>query len=432
MTKVERDDAPLVRAVAERERRARGGRARSRGGSRRACPRARGRRRRRPGRATAGRSTCGPRRGRSGARCGAGRGRRPRGRPSASATCRRRRSTGRRRRGGRCRPGRRAGSGRGSSRGCARGHVRRWLPTSLGRLRDARAREVVGVGLKSDTGLASGVRGAHRTIFACASERLSGPWARVGRDPRPMASCRPADDASSVTVVSDSSVVRAGAAPLAPDVPGTGRSRSLVVAAAVGIPISIVFLVLAIRGTDLGAVWGTLRGVRPLPLLGAVACMGVVYWLQAARWRRIADTAARAAPLLRDGRRRRRGEQRAPGARRGSSPRALGVARRVLVRSRASRPSCSTAASTSWRSSPSCSSACRFVTDEGWVDRIVVGSVLVLAVLGAAPRGRALVHAQAAAFAADAPRAPAPVSARHARGPVRPALGRARASSGSG
>ena len=62
------------------------------------------------------------------------------------------------------------------------------------------------------------------------------------------------------------------------------------VAAAVGIPISIVFLVLAIRGTDLGAVWGTLRGVRPLPLLGAVACMGVVYWLQAARWRRIADT----------------------------------------------------------------------------------------------------------------------------------------------
>ena len=62
------------------------------------------------------------------------------------------------------------------------------------------------------------------------------------------------------------------------------------VAAAIGIPISIVFLVLAIRGTDLGAVWGTLRGVRPLPLLGAVACMGVVYWLQAARWRRIADT----------------------------------------------------------------------------------------------------------------------------------------------
>jgi len=85
-------------------------------------------------------------------------------------------------------------------------------------------------------------------------------------------------------------VVRAGAASLAPDVPGTGRSRSLVVAAAVGVPISIVFLVLAIRGTDLGAVWGTLRGVRPMPLLGAVACMGVVYWLQAARWRRIADT----------------------------------------------------------------------------------------------------------------------------------------------
>ena len=39
------------------------------------------------------------------------------------------------------------------------------------------------------------------------------------------------------TVVSDSSVVRAGAVPLAPAVPGTGRSRSLAVAAAVGIPI---------------------------------------------------------------------------------------------------------------------------------------------------------------------------------------------------
>ena len=65
---------------------------------------------------------------------------------------------------------------------------------------------------------------------------------------------------------------------------------ALVVAAAIGIPVSVVFLALAIRGTDLGAVWNTLQGVRPLPLLGAVACMGAVYWLQAARWRRIADT----------------------------------------------------------------------------------------------------------------------------------------------
>jgi uncharacterized protein (TIRG00374 family) len=85
-------------------------------------------------------------------------------------------------------------------------------------------------------------------------------------------------------------MARATAVSRVPEVPGSGRSRSLVVAAAVGIPVSVVFLILAIRGTDLGAVWGTLQGVRPLPLLGAVALMGAVYWLQAARWRRIADT----------------------------------------------------------------------------------------------------------------------------------------------
>lgn len=60
----------------------------------------------------------------------------------------------------------------------------------------------------------------------------------------------------------------------------------------VGVPASAVFLFLAIRGADLGAVWRTLQDVRPLPLLGAVACMGGVYWLQAARWRRIAHTGA--------------------------------------------------------------------------------------------------------------------------------------------
>ena len=92
-----------------------------------------------------------------------------------------------------------------------------------------------------------------------------------------------------MSVVPDS-VVRTTSTPSLPDVPGTGRSRSLFVAAAIGIPVSLVFLYLAIRGTDLGAVWSTLQGVRPLPLIGAVACMGAVYWLQAARWRRIADT----------------------------------------------------------------------------------------------------------------------------------------------
>ena len=63
-------------------------------------------------------------------------------------------------------------------------------------------------------------------------------------------------------------------------------------AAVVGIPASAVFLFLAIRGADLGAVRQTLQDVKPAPLLGAVACMGAVYWLQAARWRRIAMTGA--------------------------------------------------------------------------------------------------------------------------------------------
>jgi hypothetical protein len=63
-------------------------------------------------------------------------------------------------------------------------------------------------------------------------------------------------------------------------------------AAAVGIPASMVFMFLAVRGADLGTVWSTLQDVRLLPVLGAVGCMGVVYWLQATRWRRIALTGA--------------------------------------------------------------------------------------------------------------------------------------------
>jgi uncharacterized protein (TIRG00374 family) len=188
------------------------------------------------------------------------------------------------------------------------------------------------------------------------------------------------DDPSTVSVVPDPSVVRAASTPRLPDVPGNGRSRSLVVAAGIGIPVSLVFLYLAIRGTDLGAVWGTLQNVRPLPLLGAVACMGAVYWLQAARWRRIADTGVgqrrfvemvvagvavnnvlpgRVGDLLR-----------ARWVSRGAYSYGRGLATVVLDRGfdivalvtflLVSLP---------------------FVTDEGWVDRIVVGSVFLLFVL---------------------------------------------------
>jgi uncharacterized protein (TIRG00374 family) len=186
----------------------------------------------------------------------------------------------------------------------------------------------------------------------------------------------PCSDPSGVTVVPDSVV----AASTLPDVPGTGRSRSLAVAALVGIPTSAVFLYFAIRGADLGAVWSTLQNVRLAPLLGAVACMGLVYWLQAARWRRIADTRlgqrrffemvvagvavnnvlpGRVGDLLR-----------ARWVSRGAFSYGRGVATVVLDRG------FDILALVSFLlvSLP-------LVTDEGWVDRLVVGSLLVVVVL---------------------------------------------------
>lgn len=93
-----------------------------------------------------------------------------------------------------------------------------------------------------------------------------------------------------MTAVPDSPTLATSSLPSLSDVPGSRPSRSLAVAALIGIPASAVFLVLAIRGADLDAVWRTLQDVKLAPLAGAVACMAVVYWLQAARWRRIAET----------------------------------------------------------------------------------------------------------------------------------------------
>jgi uncharacterized protein (TIRG00374 family) len=184
-------------------------------------------------------------------------------------------------------------------------------------------------------------------------------------------------DASGVSVVPDSLMT----ARTLPDVPGTGRSRSLAVAAAIGIPASAVFLYLAVRGADPGAVWSALQGIRLLPVLGAVICMGLVYWIQAARWRRIADTRlgqrqfvemvvagvavnnvlpGRVGDLLR-----------ARWVSRGAFSGGRGLATVVLDRGfdilalvvflLATLP---------------------LVTDEGWVDRIVVGSLVAVLALG--------------------------------------------------
>ena len=180
---------------------------------------------------------------------------------------------------------------------------------------------------------------------------------------------------SGVTVVPDSTL-----GPTLSEAPGSRRSRSLAVAAIVGVPASAVFLFLAIRGADLGAVWRTLQDVRLAPVAAAVACIGLVYWLQAARWRKIADTRlgqrqfvemvvagvavnnvlpGRVGDLLR-----------ARWVSRGAFSGGRGLATVVLDRGfdiialavflLASLP---------------------FVTDAGWVDRIVVGTLLALAVL---------------------------------------------------
>ena len=251
----------------------------------------RGRRRRRPARATAGRSTCAPRRGRSGARC-AGRPFSTTSRPAISVShvspttidgAKTERRTIPTRRDEQDREGARLEDAAEALAGAGFATPVGSRTSSLGG---------VGVRLKSDTGGGSGgARRAHERIFARGSERLSGPWARVGRDPRRWPAARPADDASSVTVVPDSSVVSAAAAPRAA---GRARDRPQPLA----------------RGRGCGRDPGLGRLPRPRDprdrsrrrveharrtsgrcrSLGAVACMGVVYWLQAARWRRIADT----------------------------------------------------------------------------------------------------------------------------------------------
>jgi hypothetical protein len=70
------------------------------------------------------------------------------------------------------------------------------------------------------------------------------------------------------------------------------RRRRIVIGVVVGVPVSLSFLWLAFRGTDRSAVADALRAARVLPLLGGVAALGVMYVVQAARWRMIARTPA--------------------------------------------------------------------------------------------------------------------------------------------
>jgi uncharacterized protein (TIRG00374 family) len=189
-----------------------------------------------------------------------------------------------------------------------------------------------------------------------------------------------ADDACSVTVVPDSAAFPTAPTATLPDVPGTRRSRSLAVAAIVGIPASAAFLYLAIRGADLGAVWQTVQDVRVAPLAGAVACMAAVYWLLAARWRRIAGTAVGQRRFL---------EMVVAGVavnnvlpgRVGDLLRARWVARGAFSGGRGLATVVVDRAFDILALVAFLVVTLPFVTDEGWVDRIVVGALLLLAAL---------------------------------------------------
>lgn len=216
-------------------------------------------------------------------------------------------------------------------------------------------------------------------MIAAPPEVLSGRTARSIYDPCRWRRFGAATTLEGVTVVSEPLPHARAAAPLTAH--AKPSSRKVWIAAAIGIPASAVFLFLAIRGADLGAVWRTVQHVKPAPLLGAVACMAGVYWLQAARWRKIAHTGAsqlrfaemvvagvavnnvlpgRIGDLLR-----------ARWVSRGAFSYGRGVATVVFDRGfdlvilltflLATLP---------------------LVTDESWVDRIVVGALIAVALLG--------------------------------------------------
>jgi uncharacterized membrane protein YbhN (UPF0104 family) len=69
--------------------------------------------------------------------------------------------------------------------------------------------------------------------------------------------------------------------------------RNITIGLLVGVPISLVFMFLAVRGLQPGQVADALRSADPLPVVGAVALIGAIYSVQAARWRWITRRSAR-------------------------------------------------------------------------------------------------------------------------------------------
>ena len=69
----------------------------------------------------------------------------------------------------------------------------------------------------------------------------------------------------------------------------TARRRAVAIGLVVGLPLSAVFLWLALMSTDLGSVWRTLKAARGGDLAAAIVAMMAVYVVQALRWRVIAN-----------------------------------------------------------------------------------------------------------------------------------------------
>jgi uncharacterized protein (TIRG00374 family) len=64
--------------------------------------------------------------------------------------------------------------------------------------------------------------------------------------------------------------------------------RTVLLVTLVGVPVSAVFLWLAVRKVDLADAWDTLTSARLGPVVASVGAIAVVYLLQAERWRGIA------------------------------------------------------------------------------------------------------------------------------------------------
>jgi uncharacterized protein (TIRG00374 family) len=69
--------------------------------------------------------------------------------------------------------------------------------------------------------------------------------------------------------------------------------RHITLGLLVGMPVSMFFLYLAVRNLDFGEVVDTLRDADPARVAVAVPLIGVMYTLQALRWRRVARKEAR-------------------------------------------------------------------------------------------------------------------------------------------